>query len=478
MTRIPILKNGSGLSAFVLFLCLLILPIQAQTETFNVTNEDELRVALSTAESNGEDDTINIAAGVYHTNGETFTFESDEDFSMTIEGDGAGLTILEGGGMSRVLKINANSHADIFVSISGFTIQNGFHISIPDDMSNSDGAGIYVTSQNVMIQDCQFINNNVSRGGLGGGLYASARSVLILSGNLFSQNSAAFSGGGIYVVASEITMSDNEFIGNTAELGDGGGAYIYNQNFNIISASITNNIFISNESGAVSHMGSGGGLGISACCLDIDYVITNNSFTLNTAGENGGGISFSATLGEIPPPPGGGDFVVGFAVLNVYNNIIYGNFASGNGEDLFITKDSIIGQLSINLFNSDYSNLFIACGSQFDCPPPELLSDNNLDEDPLFVDVEAGDLSLQPDSPCIDAGDPSAPDLPPDDILGNPRGPVPDIGAVEYIEIVDGHGGNGGCALTNSPATSSLAVFMAIPVLILIRRLIKKQRRT
>ena len=30
---------------------------------------------------------------------------------------------------------------------------------------------------------------------------------------------------------------------------------------------------------------------------------------------------------------------------------------------------------------------------------------DNLEEDPLFVDAGAGDLHLDPDSPCIDTGD-------------------------------------------------------------------------
>ena len=98
---------------------------------FDVTNEDELREALSLAQSNGEDDVINIAAGLYSTGGVPFSFSSDEDFSLAIEGEGAGLTILDGGEMSRVLEINTVSEASVFITIKGLTIQNGFHVSIP-----------------------------------------------------------------------------------------------------------------------------------------------------------------------------------------------------------------------------------------------------------------------------------------------------------------------------------------------------------
>jgi hypothetical protein len=45
----------------------------------------------------------------------------------------------------------------------------------------------------------------------------------------------------------------------------------------------------------------------------------------------------------------------------------------------------------------------------------------NIDEDPLFVDPANGDLHLGPDSPCIDAGDNGALNLPPFDFEGQPR---------------------------------------------------------
>lgn len=72
MSRIIILKYGIFLSPLILLLYFLILPIPAYTKTFNVTNKDELREALSTAESNGENDIINISSGTFSTLGETF----------------------------------------------------------------------------------------------------------------------------------------------------------------------------------------------------------------------------------------------------------------------------------------------------------------------------------------------------------------------------------------------------------------------
>ncbi|HEX5033364.1 MAG TPA: choice-of-anchor D domain-containing protein, partial [bacterium] len=68
----------------------------------------------------------------------------------------------------------------------------------------------------------------------------------------------------------------------------------------------------------------------------------------------------------------------------------------------------------------------------------------NIDADPLFVNPEAGNFQLGPDSPALDAGDTAAPGLPDLDLAGNPRvfnGQV-DMGAFEAQAL-----------LTANPAT-------------------------
>lgn len=222
---------------------------------------------------------------------------------------------------------------------------------------------------------------------------------------------------------------------------------------------------------------------------------TNNTFILNSSDGNGGGIyiDYSSTCPRFQCMNG---------EINIYNNILYNNNAM-EGRDIYIvyfftrilptpdSPDTTIGVEfdPLNLYNNDLSDFIYTA---FDCDnanQDNILRQNityicsfnnnlvdNIDEDPLFVDSEAGDVGLQPDSPCIDAGDPDAPDLPETDIYGNPRGAIPDMGAVEYIEIVDGHGGNGGCALTNSLDESSFSVFLSLPVLILIMRVVRRYR--
>jgi len=67
---------------------LIFVPSYSFAEVFNVTNEEVLRQALNTAASNNQDDVINISAGTYNTSGETFTYSTEEDFSLTMVGEG------------------------------------------------------------------------------------------------------------------------------------------------------------------------------------------------------------------------------------------------------------------------------------------------------------------------------------------------------------------------------------------------------
>ena len=73
----------------------------------------------------------------------------------------------------------------------------------------------------------------------------------------------------------------------------------------------------------------------------------------------------------------------------------------------------------------------------------------NINADPMFVDQSNGDLHLQQGSPCVDAGDNSAPALPTTDIdgdnrkiddpkvadTGNGTPPIVDMGADEFKPV-------------------------------------------
>jgi len=450
MLNAIVLKDNFFRLIYFVISSLLFYPLVGQSAVFNVTNEDELRDALSMAESNGEEDVINLADGLYRTFGEPFTFETDEDFSLTIEGKGASLTMLDGDGLSRVLTIQSipgNPTLPQFpVTLENLTIQKG----------NNQSSGNFFDEQ-------------------GGGLFIYNASSVTIDKCMFIDNSTLGAGGAGYISAVNLYLYDNEFYGNVSG-SSAGGFYgnFYSQE--ISNVNIINNIFAQNVS-LSGYLESG-----AASILGAEKVnIINNTITMNYSGEGSG-----ALVLEIPYQQDN--------VINIYNNIVIANDIIEGSDILVITEPYPVPTTpptgfpgpvtvdygTVNLFNNDYSvfeaeKTFGCDVSQVTCVL-EINEGNNILDLPLFVNPEAADFSLLPDSPCIDAGDPDAPDVPDTDIYGNPRVPPPDMGAVEFIQmVVDGEGG-GGCSIASTSVTSTLAVFLVVPVLILMRRIIKRNR--
>ena len=501
----------------ILIVCVIILtisPSSSFSSIFDVTNEEELRQALSDSASNSEDDTSNISAGEYFTNGEAFTYESEEDFSLTIAGEGMGLTIISGGGQSRVLEIanQTTNGSEATLIIRNLTISGGSESEPPymvagfkaggfkditmekctigDNFSELGDGGFSISGQNVTFSN-NSVSGNLTRGGfIGGGSISGSQVMLVnnrfggntaekgpggasisgeivtLTGNEFTVNVSRDDVGGVRISGDSINLTNNKFSGNHGVLLGLGGAVVGVGNGG--QASLINNIFENNTSA-----GPGGGLDIfvSAQAEPIDettiLTLTNNTLSLNKSE----GVSVSAGSAN-----GGGIYIAGDdnTIMNIYNNIIFDNFAADGGDDIFVDDYRVgtnIGS-TVNLFNNDFSDFISVCENTEGCEP-NIKEGDNIDFDPLFVDAEAGDVSLQPDSPCIDAGDPNAPEVPSTDFFGNPRVPPPDMGAVEFVEEAQG---GGGCSIAPTPVASSLAVFLGIPVVILIRRIVKRYR--
>ena len=411
-------------------------------ETFYVTNPDEFQNALTKAQSNGEDDVINVAAGTYNITSTLHysTYDGDGGHKLTIQGAGADQTVLDGGGSVQILYINTDiDHDDDDsggdITIRGITFENGYE-------DYCDGGGVYVDGSliNITIRECTFSENSAYHYyflfGDGGGVYAGSYGTITITNNTFSGNSAEDYGGAVYAGGHTVIITNNTFSGNSADDGGavcarGGTITITNNTFSGNSAncwgggvdawSIFDTIIIASNIFSKNSAGYGGGVHAGSDSGTI--TITNNTFSGNSASNDGGGVY--AILCYFPE------------TLNVYNNILFGNTANA-GDDLYVSFDGNYIGSTVNLYNNNFSG-----NADFDTGHSEdlyiTLTDNyhhagNIQQDPQFVDPENGDFHLKPSSPCIDAGTADPPELPDSDFEGDPRivGSAPDIGADEY----------------------------------------------
>ncbi len=325
--------------------------------TFNVTTSAELQLALTTAESNDEDDTINIAAGTYSTNGTTFTYAaaSDETHSLTLKGAGAGSTILDGGYIVQVLQIVTPPSQDpsgASITIEDLTIQNGFTTGVA-------GGGLllgnfYTSNVNAIIKNCTFSHNSAfSSDALGGGAnLVFGKSNITITNTVFDHNSAFGSmtnpssgtaqGGGAYLqcdggnITITNTVFDHNFaFGSSGVIGNpaGGGVFVLGGQEIIL----VNNVFVSNAVSSSSTALGGGAELVAESTTSTSTTLTNNTFTLNSV------TSANGTNGD-----GGGVVITSFGNTNIYNNIVYHN--TGVGGIFVYDGQGSIGA-PINLFN-------------------------------------------------------------------------------------------------------------------------------
>ena len=445
--------------------------------TFNVSTPAQFQTALTAAQSNGQDDVINVEAGTYNITA-TLTYSTpsgDGGHKLNIQGDDAGSTILDGGGNVRIMSIDTDNNHDGGdlggdVTITGLTFRNG-------EITGS-GAGVIAFSNSaaIILTSNTFTGNSDTQYGGGAYVQANGSGAITLTNNTFSGNSSGFGGGGAYVVSESgaITLTGNTFTSNSrggvfiesyesgpitltsntftsnSSTDNGGGAYLYADESSVMT--LTNNTFANNSSDSY-----GGGL-FGYSIVSGTITLTNNIFSGNSADSSGGGASLESdgsgaiTLtnntftGNDAASYGGGVIVYLYddnTPAYIYNNIFWANVASfgGNdGEDLYVNADydeNGTGS-AVELFNNDFSgNANFTSGQSEDLyitNTGNYSQGNNIQTDPLFVNAGAGDFHLQSGSPAINTGDNSAPSLPATDFDGKPRiiNVIVDMGAFEY----------------------------------------------
>lgn len=252
----------------------------APAATFNVANGDVTGLinAINTANSNNQDDTINLAASgsylVTAANSDDDGFPiigSDGGHSLTINGNGATIS-RSGSAKFRFFHNNGNA------TISSLTVTGGATFG-----SDADGGGAIANAGGTLtVQFCTFTTNSLSN----------------------SVNLDNIGGGALYNTNGTLTVTGCTFDGNTvcyaaSRIGSGGGAICNSSTKGTATATITSCAFISNSAGACppNGFGSNGGaiLNISGSIHQASITITACTFDSNSSDSGGGAIQNTGT---------------------------------------------------------------------------------------------------------------------------------------------------------------------------------------
>lgn len=338
---------------------------------FNVSNVGGFQQALIDATKNSENDTINVAAGIYDVSGGTLMYTpgdtgsgfGDDNHALSLQGSGAASTLLDGGNVEQILHINTydlSSDKNAHIILRDMTFQNG--------QLSGVGAGLHckVVYADITVEDSRFTHNTT---GDGGGVWAwTTNGDITFINNTFTDNTAYDKGGGAYAWSNyTVNFTNNTFNGNSAN--DGGGAYASSTG----TIQFTNNTFNDNSAN------DGGGSYANSNVGSIDF--KNNTFNGNFAEYRGGGL-FVWLYSDS-------------ASASIYNNILWGNTAGIYGYDLYVQDDVEANGTGaeVYLFYNDVNSLYIYDGDH-------LSQGNNICQNPLFT----ADLHIHPTSPCINKG--------------------------------------------------------------------------
>lgn len=315
-----------------------------------------LREAVCAANSNPGSDTISFSVnGTF-----TLTGSANEDNgdsgdldikqSLSINGNGIGNTILNGGGIERIFDVFPSA-ATTF-GLSNLTIQNGDTRTV----SFKEGGAIYLHNNvNSTFTSIQVINNYSGTNGAIENRGTMSISNSTISGNQTIPASGSVVGGGIHNTGS-LTLQ-NVALTNNSVRGEGGG--IATTTAAGVTVSMTN-CTISGNTASVTGGGLGNGGGISTTGNQGNIQITNTTISGNKADLNGGGAYFVTPAGgtgnvtltfvtitnnaadqDFNSSGFGGGFAQNTAAVTLQNTIVSGNYHS-----ISVSRDDISGTVA------------------------------------------------------------------------------------------------------------------------------------
>ena len=334
---------------------------QVYPATWNVNNLVDFQTRLTEAQNNGQDDTINVAAGTYNVT-TTLSYQPSEARTLTIQGASAVSTVLDGGNSVQIMSVDTTGGGSgSNISIRGLTFRNG-------NYGAGDGGGLYVEVDDatIIIDNCTFSNNMASgRGGCVNVISDNGGTVFFRNNTVSGTNSSGSFGGAVSISSTPngtINFENNTVGGNNSAGASGGAVYINTQGgtLNILNNSITGTNTSTSAGGALyadtssegtsiisgntisgSNTGTRGGGIYANTSSNSTLTISNNTISgTNTSNSNdGGGIHANTSS----------DSTLTFSGNTIYGNnnaSTYGGGASingGSGTTITVVNNTISG---------------------------------------------------------------------------------------------------------------------------------------
>jgi serine protease len=397
-----------------LLLSVLASPAVTAAGTLHVPSEySTIQLAINAA-THG--DTVLVAPGVYF---ELINFGGK---NITVASElGPDVTIIDG--MYSGSVVSFKSGETRAATLSGFTIRNGqtsfsgagvsVANSSPTIRGNvitanrgCTGVGVYSYFSSPRIEGNSITANTTwgCTGGWGLGIYVGGDSAAEVIRNVITDNRGtdAFGGGIALFAAGNASVIGNIIARNGRAAGAPGcvwGGGMITANF--VQATIVNNLIVKNEACSAGAFEWNGTTGIN--------VFANNTIADNEAQSYPGIYSSGIDTRH-----------------HIYNNIVTArNGAAWYCDNSASTPSPVLR--STDVFSTEGPAYGGTCTDQTGIT-------GNISGDPRFADSAAGDYRLASLSPGIDAGDDSAPGVPPTDLAANPRiaGAHIDMGAYEH----------------------------------------------
>ncbi len=449
--------------------CLCLQPLETRwlLATFQVTTEldvvdtmdgqTSLREAVIQANALAGQDTI-LFDGSLANKAVMLTGRIDVTDPLTIQGLGAGLTIINGQNKSRLF--NNTNH----VTLDGLTLTGGQDIN-NTPFGGAAGGAIFQSAGQLTIQNCIISGNSAiglaDQGSAVGGAIVSNGTVVVINSTISGNSAVAgnvstgfASGGGIWasgVIVTDSTISGNSVVGKSSQGGGIRSSAVTVTN-STISANSTMGTFDSSQSKSIG----GGIFAIGPATINNSTVSGNSS----TAPQSLGGGIYSTNKLTVTNSTITGNSVSGSSVATgggvwsnvdtrIFNSIIAGNATnkSGSAPDLQPSGATQIVQYSL-IGDNTGSGLAAAPVGAPD-PSGNLVGGAGAARiDPLLRPLQdtggpTRTRALRPGSPALNAG---LPDFvsPPDydqrgapfarisNGLNNSSGPRLDMGAYEF----------------------------------------------